>query len=762
MSTNGSGGERFEGKIGRTFRESEPWWPPLRTAAQDRPNVVVILFDDLGFAHLGCYGSTIATPNIDRLAAGGLRFTNFHVTPLCSPTRAALLTGRNHHTVGMRAIAHFDSGYPHMRSGISQHAATMAEVLRDENYATYAVGKWHLTPLEASSQAGPFEQWPLQRGFDRFYGFLGGETDQFYPELVYDNHHVDPPKRPEEGYHLTEDLADRAVGFLRDQQSVYPGQPFFLYFTPGATHSPHQAPAEYIEKYRGKFDMGWDEVREQWFARQLELGVIPEGTELAPRNPGVKAWAEMTAEARAFACALQEAFAGFLEHADAQVGRLLAYLEESGRLEDTIVILTADNGASQEGGPLGMSDSARLFQPQPDDLEEVQSRLHEIGGARSSSNYPWGWAQAGNTPLKWYKQNTHGGGVRVPLIVHWPQGVAERGGVRHQFHHVSDVLPTVLETLGAEAPSSYRGRDQLPVSGTSFAYALNDAGAATEKEAQYFEMFGHRGIWVDGWKAVAWHRAGREWSDDEWELYHLDDDFSESCNLAEEEPERLRALIDRWWIEAGRHGVLPLDDRRVELSRPIRRAGGPHETLRYRYTPPIGYLPHEVAPATDMGDWTLEAAITRAAGDEGVIAARGRIHGGFSLYIQDDALCFDYHAYGEGARIRSEARVPEGECAVGAAMSSEGASATGRVTLSIDGEVVAEGEVPLVVDRVLIGHGGMEFGRDGYSPVSDAYEPPFAFEGTIHRVEVAVDPWTEPSAAQEAARRRYRELIARQ
>ena len=762
MSTTGSGGERFEGKIGRTFRESEPWWPPLRTAAQDRPNVVVILFDDLGFAHLGCYGSTIATPNIDRLAAGGLRFTNFHVTPLCSPTRASLLTGRNHHTVGMRAIAHFDSGYPHMRSAISQNAATMAEVLRDENYATYAVGKWHLTPLEASSQAGPFEHWPLQRGFDRFYGFLGGETDQFYPELVYDNHHVDPPKRPEEGYHLTEDLVDHAVGFLRDQQSVYPGQPFFLYFTPGATHSPHQAPAEYIEKYRGKFDIGWDEIREQWFARQLELGVIPEGTELAPRNPGVKAWAEMTAEARAFACALQEAFAGFLEHADAQVGRLLAYLEESGRLEDTIVILTADNGASQEGGPLGMSDSARLFQPQPDDLEEVQSRLHEIGGPRSSSNYPWGWAQAGNTPLKWYKQNTHGGGVRVPMIVHWPKGLAERGGVRHQFHHVSDVLPTVLETLGAEAPSSYRGRDQLPISGTSFAYALNDSGASTEKEVQYFEMFGHRGIWVDGWKAVAWHRAGREWSDDEWELYHLDEDFSESRNLAEEEPERLRALIDRWWIEAGRHGVLPLDDRRVELSQPIRRAGGPHESLRYRYTPPIGYLPHEVAPATDLGDWTLEAAITREAGDDGVIAARGRIHGGFSLYVQGGELCFDYHAYGEGARIRSGTQVPDGECVVGAAMSSTGASATGQVTLSIDGEVVAEGEVPLVVDRVLIGHGGTEFGRDGYSPVSDAYEPPFEFAGTIHSVEVVVDPWTEPSAAQEAARQRYRELVARQ
>ena len=759
---SGSNGERFAGRIGRTFRESEPWWPALRTAPQDRPNVLVILFDDLGFAHLGSYGSTIATPNIDRLAAGGLRFSNFHVTPLCSPTRAALLTGRNHHTVGMRAISHFDSGYPHMRCAISQHAATMAELLREENYATFAVGKWHLTPLEATSQAGPFEDWPLQRGFDRFYGFMGGETDQFYPELVYDNHHVDPPRRPEEGYHLTEDLADRAMGFLRDQQSVYPGQPFFLYLTPGATHSPHQAPAEYIERYRGKFDAGWDAIREQWFARQLELGVIPPGTELAPRNPGVQAWAEMSPEARAFACALQEAFAGFLEHADAQVGRLLAYLEESGRLSDTLIILTADNGASQEGGPQGFSDSARLFQPLPEDFAEAQGRLHEIGGPRSSSNYPWGWAQAGNTPLKWYKQNTHGGGVRVPLIVHWPQGIAERGGVRHQFHHVSDVLPTVLETLGAEAPESYRGRSQLPVSGTSFAYALHESEAPTRKGAQYFEMIGHRGIWQDGWKAVARHRAGADFEDDEWELYHLDQDFSESRNLAAEEPERLRALIDLWWIEAGRHGVLPLDDRRVELARPVRRAGGPHQSLRYRYTPPIGYLPHEVAPATDLGNWRLEAVITRGAGEEGVIAARGRVHGGFSLYIQDGALCFDYHAFGMSGRVRSERWVPEGECTVGVAMSGEGPSAPARVTLLIDGEAVAEGEAPFVSDRVLIGHGGTEFGRDGYSPVSDAYDAPFEFGGTIHSVEVEVEPWTEPSAAQQAARRRFRELMAGQ
>ena len=327
--------EAFEGTIGRTFRDSEPWWPPLRTAPQDRPNVVIILFDDLGFSHLNCYGSTIETPNINRLAANGLRFSNFHVTALCSPTRASLLTGRNHHTVGMRSIANFNPGYPNMRGAISKNAATMAEMLRDENYATFAVGKWHLNPAEECSAAGPFTDWPLQRGFDRFYGFLSGETDQFYPDLVYDNHLIEPPRTPEDGYHFTEDIVDHAEGFLRDHQSIYPDQPFFLYFALGATHSPHQAPQEYIDRYRGQFDQGWDEVRREWFARQLELGVIPEGTELSPRNTGVKAWDDFSPNAKRFLATFQETFAGFLTHTDEQIGRLIAYLEASGQLDNT-------------------------------------------------------------------------------------------------------------------------------------------------------------------------------------------------------------------------------------------------------------------------------------------------------------------------------------------------------------------------------------------------------------------------------------------
>ena len=754
--------EDFGGVIGRTFRDSEPWWPELPTAPQDRPNVVIILFDDTGFSHLGCYGSTIATPNIDGLAANGLRFANFHVTALCSPTRASLLTGRNHHTVGMRSISGYDPGYPNMRGAISRNAATMAEILRDENYATFAVGKWHLTPSETCSQAGPFHDWPLQRGFDRFYGFLSGETDQFYPDLVYDNHLIEPPATPEDGYHFTEDIVDHATGFLRDHQSIYPAQPFFLYFALGATHSPHQAPAEYIDQYRGKFNQGWDEVRKEWYARQLELGIIPEGTELAPRNPGVRAWEDYSDNAKRFLATFQEAFAGFLTHTDEQIGRLIGYLDESGQLDNTILLLMADNGASQEGGPQGVSDTARYGQPLLDDVDEAQSRLHEIGGPRSSPNYPWGWAQAGNTPLKWYKQNTHGGGVRVPMIAHWPARITERGGIRRQFHHVSDVLPTILEAVDASAPDEYAGNRQLPVSGKSFAYAFSDAAAETPKEAQYFEMLGHRGIWVDGWKAVTRHEKNDPWSDDEWELYHVAEDFSESNNVAAEEPEILRRLIDRWWVEAGRYGVLPLDDRSFQLGGPTQRPGGPHNGLKYRYTPPISHLPGEIAPAIGMGSWSLEADIERDGLGDGVIFARGSVMGGLSLYIKDNRLRFDYNAFTNVTQLAAEMELPDGRCAIGMSMDGEAPSAPGHVTLRLNGERVAEGDIPFLVRGGFGGRGGADVGSDRKSPVTDSYEPPFEFDGTIHTLEVQVTPYPKSGAAYEAAKNAFREMMAQQ
>src|SRR5215472_6412566 len=559
--------DSFDGVIGDTVAESEPSWPTRPHPGPDAPNVVVILLDDTGFAQLGCYGSTMNTPNIDKLAAAGLRYTNFHVTPLCSPTRAALLTGRNHHEVGMRSIANFNTGFPNMRGSISNHAATLAEVLRDEGYATFAVGKWHLCQMEDASAAGPYDQWPCQRGFDRFYGFLDGETDQFHPELVYDNHAVDPPKTVEQGYHLSEDLVDRAIGFVHDTKSIRPDRPFFLYLAFGATHAPHQAPAPYLAKYRGRFDQGWDACRDEWFARQHAMGLLPKSTLLAPRNPGVERWLALPESHRLLAARLQEAFAGFLDHTDAQIGRLTDALARLGELDKTLIFLLSDNGASQEGGPFGVLHEWKFFNFVIETPDDAIRRLDDIGGPHSHTNYPWGWAQAGNTAFKWYKQNTHEGGVHVPLIVHWPAGIREslRGGLRDQFHHVNDIVPTIYDVLGVTPPSVYRGYEQMPITGTSFRYSFEDPEVPSRKPVQYFEMMGHRALYSSGWKAVTRHQPGVSFEDDDWELYHVAEDRSECRNLKSTMPDKLAALIDLWWREAEEHGVLPLDDRTIEL-----------------------------------------------------------------------------------------------------------------------------------------------------------------------------------------------------
>jgi arylsulfatase len=416
--------------------------------------VVLVVLDDSGFAHFGCYGSTIETPNIDALAAGGLKFTGFHTTALCSPTRACLLTGRNHHAVGMRAVSNFDTGFPNMRGAIPRSAATIAEILRESGYGTFAAGKWHLAPMYECSAAGPYANWPLQKGFDRYYGFLQGETDQFFPELTSDNHFVDPPASPEEGYHVSEDIVDRASGMVRDLVSLVPEKPFFLYLAFGATHSPHQAPQSYLQKYRGRFDAGWDVVREAWFARQQAMGVIPPETRLAPRNPGVKPWSELSVNEQRFAARLQEAFAAMLDHTDQQIGRLTDFLKSIDRFDNTVFLVLSDNGASQEGGASGVLDEMKWFNAIRESIDEAVERLDDIGGPDSHCNIPWGWAQAGNTPLKWYKQNTHGGGVRDPLVLHWPAGLKAAGERRAR----SSVTPSTSRRRSWTCWASHRPR----------------------------------------------------------------------------------------------------------------------------------------------------------------------------------------------------------------------------------------------------------------------------------------------------------------
>ena len=750
--------ENFEGNVGLTIDDSEPWWPLLPEHEHGpRPNVLIILFDDMGFAHLGCYGSTIDTPNINRLADEGLRYSNFHVTPLCSPTRASLMTGRNHHAVGMRTIANFhDTGFTNMRAAVSRHSATLAEMLQARGYATYMLGKWHLSPAEENGPAGPYENWPLQRGFDRYYGFLAGATDQFYPELTHDNHHILPPQTPEAGYHVTKDLADHAISFLRDKQSHRPDQPFFMYFALGAVHEPHQSPAEYVEKYRGRFDAGWDEVRQEWYERQLASGIIPPDTELAARNPGVKPWAELSDHAKQFASRLFEAFAGFLDHTDEQLGRLIQHLEDSGQLDNTIVLLTSDNGASGMGGPMGMlsivaggngisTNDGQLLQRGPgrptstaeaERLEAWQSRLGDIGGPRSWTDVPWGWAQVANTPLRWYKSDAYGGGVRVPLIVRWPERVPP-GQIRDQFHYVTDIVPTVLDALGESAPETYNGIAQMPVHGQSMAYTFDDPDADSNKGIQYFEMWGHRAIWMDGWKAVTRHFRGTPYEDDQWELFNLDQDFSETHDLAEQQPDRLQRMIDRWWIEAGSYNVLPLDDRTL-AGGPSNRPGNPHDDLHYRYYPPTAHLHGRVSPMLQLGDWTITAEIERTnTDDEGVLFAHGSMAGGISFYVQNNRLCLDFNSRERVTVGQSETELPIGASTVAASLTaSEGGR--GVVTLSADGQAVGRIDIPDVGGIAV--RGGADLGADHYSPVTGSYEAPFEFSGTIHVVDVKVRP----------------------
>jgi len=721
----------FSGRIGRTVAESEPSWPELPMPRKGAPNVVVVLFDDAGFAHFGCYGSTIDTPNIDRLAAGGLRYTSFHTTALCSPTRAALLTGRNHHSVGMRGLSNWNTGFPNCTGTVARSAATLAEMLRPVGYATFAVGKWHLTPMEETSPAGPYDQWPLGRGFDRFYGFLQGETDQFVPELYHDNHAVDPPRAPEEGYHLTEDLIDHAIGFVRDQKSLVPEKPFLLYLAFGATHAPHQAPAPFLEKYRGRFDAGWDAIREQWFERQKRMGVIPPDTQLAPRNPGVKPWVELSEGEQRLALRLQEAFAAFLDHTDHHLGRLTDFLASIGELDNTVLMVLSDNGASQEGGATGVIDAMRYFNNMPESLEDSLARIEDIGGPNSHTNYPWGWSQAGNCPNKRYKQNTHGGGVRDPLVVHWPAGIHDAGALRTQFHHVTDIVPTVLEIVGATAPETVNGVPQQPIAGTSLAYSFAPEARdlPSRKRVQYFEMFGSRGIWADGWKAVAWHKRGAPYEEDRWELYHLETDFSETRDLAAEQPERLRQLIDLWWAEAGRHGVLPLDDRSVELWRPTPRLFNPRNRRRFVYHPPVSYLNSDIAPPLGNRTFTVIADIERATDrTEGCLFAYGKRTSGMVLYLLGDRLVFDYNCFGHHSRVESARPVPAGASRVEVAFERV-ESGPARATLRIDGEDSGSVEVPKVMR--MISSTGMHVGRNPGSAVSPDYTPPFAFEGRI-------------------------------
>lgn len=710
-------------------------------------NVLTIVLDDTGFAQLGCFGSDIATPHLDALAGNGLRYNRFHVTALCSPTRASLLTGRNHHRVGMGYLVDVPGDTEGYTATIPPEAGTLPAVLRSAGYSTMAVGKWHLAPRWENNPAGPYNRWPLGLGFERYYGFLGAETNQFTPALVRDNSCVEPPRGPEEGYHLGEDLADQAIAMIRDQQQNTPDRPFFCYFATGAMHAPLQAPEEWVRRYEGKFDQGWDAWRADVVRRQQALGVVPADAEPTERPPWVRPWDELDAREQRAAARGMEVFAAYLSHTDAQIGRVLDYLRDIGRLDDTLVTVISDNGTSSEGGPDGSFNYHGSRSDPEANRDLTLDNVEEMAGPRAYLQYAWPWAWAGNTPFSLWKRFTALGGVRTPLIVHWPAGIAARGEVRDQFCHAIDLMPTVLDAVGVAVPDRLGGVDQMSLDGKSLLHTFDDDTASAPRDSQYFECAGSRAFYDQGWKIGTNHvgptpvlerkliPGSHDFQTDQWSLFHLDQDFAETRDLAAEHPERLRRMIESWWTEAGRNHVLPLNDGysgRTQAERPASHRQP--ESASYRAG--AGGVSEFMYPVLAEG-FTMQAHVARGAGSSsGIIFALGDWTQGMAWYLLDGRQVFSCVI--ANVEYRLELPDPVSPDAVELGLAYREGGAGGTFTVHEGG--VAQGELDLALPlpvRWQIGGVGLQVGHDSGFPVNDDYTPPFALpQGLLARLDV--------------------------
>lgn len=770
-------GAPHPGPIHRTAAESVPAWPVPEAPPANAPNVLIFVFDDLGFAQLGCYGGLggrVNTPNIDRLAAEGLRFQNFHTTALCSPSRAALLTGRNHHSVGVATIMERATGFPGYNGRIPKDAAMVPAVLREHGYATAAFGKWHLTPDEHLTPAGPFDRFPIAQGFDRYYGFMGGETSQWEPDLWADNHRVQAPARPDDGYHLTDDLVDHTIEWIGTLQAIAPSKPFFTYVAFGATHSPHHVPEDYIAPYHGVFDDGWDVIRAQTLQTQVEMGVVPPATTPPTANPGVRAWADLSADERRLYARQMEVFAGMVTHTDAAIGRVIDFLDRSGLRDDTIIMVMSDNGASAEGAMDGRLNSFSYINGAPESVPEMLERIDEWGSPHTHPHYASGWAMAGNTPNRMYKSFVHEGGTRDPLVVSWPTRIADRGAIRTQFHHIVDIVPTLLEAIGVEWPAALNGHEQRPIEGTSMLYSFADAAAPTRKSKQYFEMFAHRAIWADGWKAVTmhWSQAIRQrlgpidhelhdgdYDADRWELYRVDEDMSEMHDLADQYPDKLQELIDLWWSEAEQHHVLPLDDSLLErLLAAKPRVFEPRDT--YTYSGRVR-LSRQGSPILRDCSYTISAEIELVDGDDGVIVSYGGLDGGLSLCVLEGRLHYVKNFLGREHFVASTTEPLRPGRHIVDVFFDRTAPNAGRVRLFLDGDLAAECVVERMNAIAFSATEGIEVGSDTVSPVWPRYRAPFEFTGTIRRVVLSL-PSGDAPLTPELARGEQRMAMHRQ
>ncbi len=757
-------GTPFPGVIGRTVGESSPAWPAPLRAKEGSPNIIFIVLDDMGYGQSSSFGGLVNTPNIDKLAENGLRYTNMHTTALCSPTRACILTGRNHHSNGLASITETATGYPGYNGEMPFENGMLSEMLLEQGYNTFCVGKWHLSPSAENSPAGPYHRWPLGRGFERFYGFLGGETNQWMPDLVYDNHSISAPKTPEEGYHLSEDLADKAIQFIRDSYVNAPDKPFFLYFATGAPHAPHHVATEWSDKYKGKFDMGWDKYREIVFKRQKEMGIFPDNAELSRHDPDVPEWDTLSADQKRLYTRMMEVFAGFLEHCDYQIGRLLKTLDELGKLNNTLVMLISDNGASSEGGVSGAFNEMSSFNFRWEKLEEILPRIDKLGTPESYNHYAWGWAWAGNTPFRRWKKDVYRGGSTDNFIVCWPAGIKAGGEIRKQYAHAIDMVPTVLDVLGIDPPETVRGITQSPIQGVSLAHTFDDAKTPTKHHTQYFEMFASRAIDHDGWRAECGfpgpsytEGAGKGYHlgdvidesvlDDldvnGWELYNIIEDPAEVHNLAEGNRVKLRAMAIRWYIEAGKYQVMPLDAtvfQRLAVERPQTTK----DRNKYVYYPNLSVVPIANTPPIFNRPHSITAEVEiPTGGAEGVLLAHGGIPGGYTLFMKDRKLHY-IHNYCNlrELQVTSGIEVPEGRVTLRYEFEPTGKpdprnakGAPGRGQLYIDGKLVGSEEFDITTP-IFFCIEGLSCGYDFGEAVTSQYKAPFTFTGTIYKVTV--------------------------
>jgi len=753
----------FKGTIKLDVRDSVPDWEPYipTKTPEGAPNILLVLYDDTGLAAWSPFGGAINMPTLQKLADQGVMYSQWHTTALCSPTRSALLTGRNHHQNGMACITEGANGFPGAHGRIPDACATIGQILQDGGWSTFWLGKHHLVPEQDIAPGASRKQWPLQKGFDRYYGFLGAETNQWYPDLVEDSRFVDQEYGPEDGYHLSKDLVDKAIGMIRDQKASNPSRPWYMWLCPGANHAPHHCPQQYIDKYKGKFDEGYEAYREWVLPRMIAKGIVPKDTKLTPLNPmpsdmanpvdAVRPWNTLDVDEKKLFSRMMEVYAGFSEYTDAQVGRLIDYLEQSGQLENTVVLYAADNGASGEGSPNGSVNENKFFNNYPDDLAENMKLLDVLGSPDTYGHYPTGWAAATSTPFKMFKRySMYAGGTCDPLVISWPNGMKARGQVRNQYHHVTDIVPTILDICGLEMPRVYKGVEQVPLAGVSMRYTFDaPPDAKTQKKRQYYAMLGTRGIWEDGWKAAAVHApfSGKGHFDkDQWELYHVDADRSESKDLAKEHPEKLEALVKAWFEEAEKYLVLPIDDRTplelITLERPSEEA----ERDRYIYYPDTSPVPEGIAINTRGRSYKILADVEITDPNcSGVIFAHGSRFGGHALFIKDKKLHYVYNFLGikpEQTFVSPELK--PGKYTLGMEfireMAGEQHESLGQTKLYVSDKIVAEGPMRTQPGKFTLSGDGLCIGYDSGDAVSHGYKSPGKFTGgTIQFVGVSVE-----------------------